>query len=161
MRLLPRFSHFAFCGLLAFGLLGCQTDRKRQAATSQATQKEVVFPGMRPVCPWYRTLEDLKRELIEPYESDAHLHLFEKDGIKVAVCVLPQGSIGWDAVIIYRFDGHQNFWGSSAFWDPYAMNVRVTFDKATGMIEARSGGGMLIFSANIAALKPRQNPFDW
>ncbi len=116
---------------------------------------------MRPVCPTYPTLEELKRKLIEPFESDARLYLFEKDGIKVAVCVLPQGGIGWNAVIIYRFNRDQNIWTASAFWDPYAMAVRVTFDKSTGMIEARSGGGMLRFSANIAALKVRQNPFDW
>jgi len=116
---------------------------------------------MNPVCPSYQTLEELKRELIEPYGSDARLHIFEQDGIKVAVCVIPQGGIGWSAVIIYEFDSQANRWRSVAFWDPYAMNVSVTFNKSTGMIEAHSGGGMLIFSANIAALKARQNPFDW
>jgi hypothetical protein len=161
MTLLLRFSRFAFCGLLAVGMLGCQTDPKHQTATSQWNQKELVFPDMRPVCPWYRTLDDLKRELIQPYESDARLDLFEKDGVKVAVCVLPQGGIGWDAVIIYRFNGYQNLWAAVAFWDPYAMNVHVAFDNATGIIEALSGGGVLLFSSNIAALKPRQNPYDW
>ena len=119
------------------------------------------YTSTRPVCPTYRTLEELKRELIEPFESAARMHLFEKDGTKVAVCVLPQGGIGWNAVIIYRFDSYRNFWVASAFWDPYAMDVRVTFDESTGMMEARSRGGTQIFSANIAAMKARQNPFDW
>jgi hypothetical protein len=117
--------------------------------------------GLRIEYPAYRTLDELKQELIAPYGSDAHLYVFEKDETKVAVCVQPWGGIGWNALILYKFNGYTGLWSPYAVWNPYAMNVRVAFENSTGMIEARSGGGMLLFSANIAALKARQNPFDW
>ncbi len=151
----------ALYGVLVMGTAGCRTPHKQLAEIHQAPPEARMLGSLRFQYPAYRTLEGLRRELVEPYESNAHLYVFEKDQVNVAVCVQPWGGIGWDALIIYQFSVDREQWFPCAVWNPYAMKVRVTFDKSTGMIEVPSGGGLLIFSANIAALKARQNPYDW
>jgi len=151
----------AVYGVLTLGVVGCQAPRKEKPAVPRAPPEARMLGSLKFQYPSYRTLEELKQAMVVPYESNAQLYIFEKDEIKVAVCVQPWGGIGWDALVVYQFSAYREQWFPCAVWNPYAMKVRVTFTKATGMIEVCSGGGMLIFSANIAALKARQNPFDW
>lgn len=154
-------SRVTFYVFLILGAAGCNTTESKNEKVHRAPPEARVLGTLRSEYPAYRTLQEVRRELVEPYGSDAHLYVFEKDQIKVGVCVQPWGGIGWDSLIIYQFNASREQWSPCAVWNPYAMKVRVTFDNSTGMIEVRSGGGVLIFSANIAAFKARQNPYDW
>jgi hypothetical protein len=109
--------------------------------------------------PSFRTLEEL-RAWGEPEDKAEGFFLFEKEESKVAVIVrINEGIFAWNKIIIYEFNAVQNKWVPCAYLDPWAAEVRVSFDKRRGLINIRSSKGVLIFTANIEALKGRDTYF--
>jgi hypothetical protein len=132
---------------------------RADVAALSAKQPEESFPGKAGTqFPALRTLEELETAA---EQVDGQLYVFEKDKMKVGVRVQSRGAVGWKALILYTFDDIENLWSPRVIWDTGAKDVRVTFHKWSGMIEVRSGRGMLILQANISALKVRKVPWDW
>lgn len=134
---------------------GCQTGRTPPPAIPPAAEQ---FPlGKLTIdLPSFRTLEELKA-WGKPHDETEAFFLFEKGAVKVAFVVPTWGSGDhWNAVMIYAFDNLQSQWIPHSVWDTQARGVRASFDKRDGMIDVRSGRGVLIFRTNISALAARR-----
>jgi hypothetical protein len=145
---------------LTISCIGCHTVSEN---TSPVTPTKGRFsPGSLKVDYYpYRTLDELRRAVVDPYGEDAGLYVFEKDDAKVAICKQLWNGVGWNALIVYGYREDTQSWLPYVVWNTQARDVAVTFNKPTGMIEVRSGGGMLIFQANISALRFRKVPWNW
>lgn len=119
-------------------------------AALAAKQPEELFPGKAEgTYPAFRTVDELQ----ETAKEDGVLSFFQKDNVKIGVRVQTWGGSGWKAVIIYFFDEVGSQWSPRVIWDTGATDVRVTFMQRSGIIDVRSGSGMLIFQANILAFR--------
>jgi hypothetical protein len=159
--MLTRHVEMMLCAAAALGFVGCHTPAKAPPHTAAAPSEALVLGKLAVQYPAFRTIEDLKQALVDPYQSTARLFLFERGGVRAALCAQPSGGIGWHALIVYTFDARREQWYPVAVWNTYAMDVRAVFNKWSGTIDVRSGGGTLIFRVNISALKARATPFGW
>jgi hypothetical protein len=88
---------------------------------------------------------------VERYGEEARLYVFEKDKIKVAICSTPQGGVSVDLLQMYSFDEARGQWLYRVYWDTRVRGVIVSFNEQTGIIEAHSASGRLIFQASLSA----------
>jgi len=142
---------------MALWTLGCATPREDHTlATPVASAEQFPIGTLEINLRSFRTLDELKASS-KPHDETEHFFVFEKDQSKVAVVLATWGSGDhWNAVIVYAYDQLRGQWAARALWDTEARNVCVIFDKRKGMIDVRSGGGVLIFRANIAAFVARR-----
>jgi hypothetical protein len=149
--------------LLLLALVGC---RAPQAPHGPPTgpRKDHASGTLSVDYPAFRTIEELRSTTTTPFGEEARLFVFEKDDIKVAVCVQLWGGVGSNALIIYKFQKNQDkteAWVPYIVWDTQSRDVKVAFDPSSGAIVARSAGGSIIFQTNISALRARGVPWDW
>lgn len=155
-----RYLELVILSVALLGCVGCQTAPKDIPPPAKAAPEQLLLGKLAVEYPAFRTLEDLKT-VVKPLDQADGLFLFEKREAKVAVWIQTWGSGDhWNAVIIYMYDAFRQQWVPRAVWDTETRRVRVTFSKRSGMIEARSGGGTIIFQANIAALAANRSR-DW
>ena len=149
-----RSSHLevVFIASLALGATGCQTTRIENPPAIHAAAEQFPLGKLTIDLPSFRTLEELK-VWGKPRDETEKFYLFEKGESKVGIVVATQGSGDrWNVVFVYEYDSLRNLWAPVALWDTAVRGVRASFDKRSGMIDVRSGGGVLIVRANISAL---------
>jgi hypothetical protein len=156
-----RFQEIVLCTALGLFGVGCQTAEEHRRP-SQDGVKEQPFGGLSFAYPPFQELKDLWRALSEPFEEGGYMHVFEKDGVEVAICMQPWRSDGDNTLVIYTYDGVGRQWCPRALWDTRnrgsneVIGVGVNFYKRSGTIEAYSSGGRNIFRADIASLAVKQ-----
>ena len=120
------------------------------------------FRGLKWQFPQFVELNDLWRELVKPFEETACLQVFEKGDVDLAVCIRPEGGIGYNALLIYTYDSVGKRYCPRVYWNTLVrgtnevIGVHVAFDYEAGTIEARSPRGRFIFRANMSALAAKQ-----
>jgi hypothetical protein len=135
---------------LVLAVVGCKS------ATSPEGKARVVTPTasghLSFNLPNFHTLDELK-SWFGGQVLTRRIYHFEKEGLEAVVVAAEWGhGDSWDALYLYAPGGYSKEWTARGLWNAETRNVEVTFNEQTGMINVRSGKGMTIFSANIAAL---------
>lgn len=141
----------------AFGTAGCKCAPKTEAVAMSSYRP----PGKLSFeLPGFNTLAELKT-WYNANTRTKELFFFEKGESQAVIVVADWGhGDSWDALYFYAPNGYSKQWSPCAVWDAETRGVRVTFDKQTGMVHVTSGKGVIILSANIAALAPPASR-DW
>jgi hypothetical protein len=140
---------------------GCHAPVKDPRPASQQAAHEQLS-GLSFNLAQFTELNDLWRALVQPNEETACLQVFEKGGVDLAVFTRPEGGIGYNALIIYTYDGVGKHYCPRVYWftlvrgSNEVVGVHVAFDYQAGMIEARSPHGRFVFRASMSALAAKQ-----
>ncbi len=154
-----RFLGIVLLVYVAAGLTGCHSP-------GAGTRPDSRGAGYRPPgklsyeLPGFDTLAEAKSWFKADARTEA-LFVFKKEQMQVLVVVSDWGNgDSWDALYFYAPDAYTQQWVPRAVWDTETRGVQVDFEVEAGRIKVRSGNGVTILCANIAALATPSSR-DW